>query len=69
MPFNLTLENVPDEMVKRLRKWAERHDRSLEGELVAILEAAVGAARPLSPMRSLPRSGNSASPRRAGLPR
>jgi plasmid stability protein len=49
MPVNLTLENVPDEMVKRLRKRAERHDRSLEGELVAILEAAVGAARPLSP--------------------
>ena len=49
MHVNLTVENVPDEMVKRLRKRAERHDRSLEGELVAILKGAVGAARPLSP--------------------
>ena len=49
MPVNLTSENVPDEMVKRLRKRAERQHRSLQGELMPILEEAVGAARPLTP--------------------
>jgi plasmid stability protein len=48
MPVSLSIKNAPDEMVKRLRERAERHHRSLQGELMAILEEAVGAARPLT---------------------
>jgi plasmid stability protein len=49
MPVSLSIKNAPDEMVKRLRERAERHHRSLQGELMAILEEAVGASRPLTP--------------------
>ena len=35
-------------MVKRPRGRAERHHRSLRGELMAILEEAVGGSRPLT---------------------
>jgi plasmid stability protein len=49
MPVSLSIKNAPDEMVKRLKERAERHHRSLQGELMAILEGAVGDSRPLSP--------------------
>jgi antitoxin FitA len=49
MPVNLSIKNAPDEMVKRLKERAERHHRSLQGELMAILEEAVCASRPLAP--------------------
>jgi antitoxin FitA len=49
MPVSLSIKNAPDEMVKRLKERAERHHRSLQGELMAILEEAVGTARPLTP--------------------
>ena len=38
MPVNLSIKNVPDGLVERLRKRAKRHHRSLQGELMAILE-------------------------------
>lgn len=38
MPVNLSIKNVPDELVERLRERALRHHRSLQGELVSILE-------------------------------
>jgi antitoxin FitA len=41
MPINLSIKNAPDEVVRRLRARAERHHRSLQGELLAIIEAAV----------------------------
>jgi plasmid stability protein len=37
---NLSIKNAPIEVVRRLRKRAERHHRSLQGELLAIIEAA-----------------------------
>ncbi len=40
MPVNLSIKNAPDEVVKRLRVRAERNHRSLQGELMAIIEAA-----------------------------
>ena len=46
---NLSIKNAPDEMVKRLKRRAERHHRSLPGELMAILEDALGTSRPLTP--------------------
>ena len=49
MPVSRTVENVPNEMVKRLKERAERHHRSLQGELVAILEDAAGTLRRLTP--------------------
>jgi plasmid stability protein len=49
MPVSLSIKNAPDDMVKRLRERAARHHRSLQGELMAILEEAVGASSPLTP--------------------
>lgn len=46
MPVNLSIKNTPDEVVQRLRERAERHHRSLQGELLAIIEAAVQEDRP-----------------------
>lgn len=42
MPVNLSVKNVPDELAERLRRRAERNRRSLQRELISILEAAVG---------------------------
>src|SRR5580704_11566021 len=48
MPVNLSIKNAPDEIVRRLRERASRHHRSLQGELLAILEAAVRFEEQLS---------------------
>lgn len=40
MPVTLSVKNVPDNLADRLRKQAARHHRSLQGELMAILEEA-----------------------------
>ncbi len=45
MPANLSVKNVPDDLVEKLRQRAKRHHRSLQGELVTILEEATGPAR------------------------
>ena len=47
MSVNLSIKNAPDRVVQRMRERAERHHRSLQGELLAIIEAAVeeGSAR------------------------
>ena len=45
MPVNLSVKNVPDEIVEKLRKRAKRHYRSLQGELMALLEEATGPER------------------------
>ena len=41
MPVNLSIKNAPDDVVQRLKARAARHHRSLQGELMAILEEAV----------------------------
>jgi plasmid stability protein len=41
MPVNLSIENAPDHVVDRLRQRAKLHRRSLQGELLAIVENAV----------------------------
>ena len=38
MSVNLSIKNVPIEIVERLRDRAKRNHRSLQGELLAILE-------------------------------
>ena len=38
MPLNLSIKSVPEELVEKLRKRAEKNHRSLQGELMTILE-------------------------------
>ena len=45
MPVNLSIKNVPDELAERLRERARRAHRSLQGELMVILEEAVQPRR------------------------
>jgi len=47
MPVNLSIKNAPDDIVRRLKARAERNHRSLQGELLAILEEAVAKESPL----------------------
>jgi plasmid stability protein len=61
MPVNLSIKNAPDEVVQQLRQRAQRHHRSLQGELLAIIEAAVEPNRTMSPFEVL------AEVRRIGL--
>jgi antitoxin FitA len=49
MPVNLSIKNAPDDVVLRLRERAERHHRSLQGELMSIIEAAVREDLPARP--------------------
>jgi plasmid stability protein len=49
MPVNLSIKNAPDDIVRRLKERAERHHRSLQGELMAILDEAVGGSKSLTP--------------------
>ena len=47
MPVNLSIKAVPDALAARLRERAERNHRSLQGELMALIERA--AAEPSEP--------------------
>jgi len=48
MPVNLSIKNVPDDLAERLRERAAQAHRSLQGELMAILEEAVPADEKLA---------------------
>ena len=48
MPVNFSIKNVPDDLASRLRNRADRNHRSLQGELMAILELAVTEPEPLT---------------------
>jgi plasmid stability protein len=39
MTVNLSIKNVPEDLAQRLKERAARNHRSLQGELMAILEA------------------------------
>lgn len=41
MPVNLSIKNVPDELAEKLRQRAKRNHRSLQGELLHLLENSV----------------------------
>ena len=41
MPVNLSIKNAPDDLVAELKARAQRNHRSLQGELLAIVEDAV----------------------------
>lgn len=53
MTVNLSIKNAPEEIVERLRARAERHHRSLQGELMAIIEAAAQEEAPSTPLEIL----------------
>lgn len=38
MPVNLSIKNVPDELVARLKERAKQNHRSLQGELMFLLD-------------------------------
>ena len=42
MPVNLSVKNVPESLAEALRTRAESNHRSLQGELMSILEQATG---------------------------
>ncbi len=48
MPLNQSIKNVPDELVERLRRRAAASHRSMQGELMAMLEEALTERRPLT---------------------
>ena len=48
---SLTLKNIPDDLLGRLRARAERNRRSLTGEILHLLETAV--PEPIDPQRFL----------------
>ncbi len=45
MPVSLSVKNVPDDVARRLKARAAQNHRSLQGELLAILEQAAGGRR------------------------
>jgi plasmid stability protein len=46
VPVNLSVKNVPEDLAEKLRQRAKRHHRSLQGELMAILEEAADLEKP-----------------------
>ena len=59
MPVTLSIKNVPDQLAEKLRWRAARRHRSLQGELLAILEETVSPRRvsPRDLLKSLRESG------------
>jgi plasmid stability protein len=55
VPVNLSIKNVPEELAERLRRRAAASHRSMQGELMAILEQALEERRPLTPTEVLER--------------
>jgi hypothetical protein len=52
MPVTLSIKDAPDEVVRRLKERAKRNHRSLQGELLSIIEEAAGYGS-LSPAEAL----------------
>ena len=53
MPVNLSIKGVSDDMAEELRTRAARHHRSLQGELMAILEESIRGPRRFTPKQLL----------------
>lgn len=49
MPVNLSIKNVPDHVAEEVRKRAAKHHRSLQGELISILEETVAPEKMMTP--------------------
>ena len=61
MAVDLSVKKVPDDVAERLRARAKRNHRSLQGELLSILEEAAGPQRTVTIQEVLERG------RRIGL--
>ena len=48
MPVDLSVKKVPDDVAGRLRARAKRNHRSLQGELLSILEEAAGPRKTMT---------------------
>ncbi len=55
MPTTLTLKNIPDELHERLKRSAELHRRSLNGEAIVCLESVLLSGR-MAPAERLERA-------------
>jgi plasmid stability protein len=53
MPVNLSVKRVPDYIAQQLRRRAAKHHRSLQGELLAILEESMQDEQILTPAELL----------------
>ncbi len=60
MSVNLSVKNVPDQLAEKLRRRAEANHRSLQGELMALLEASLQQGPAVS-VESVTVSGPAAS--------
>lgn len=45
MGTNFTLKNIPEDLYRKVRENAERNQRSVNGEIIAILTAATASKR------------------------
>jgi len=50
---NLSIKNVPEDLANKLRQRAAKHHRSLQGELLAILEEALSKDEVITPSELL----------------
>ena len=48
MPVSLSIKNVPDDVLERLRSRARGNRRSLQGELLDVVERAANEAPPMT---------------------
>jgi plasmid stability protein len=53
MPVNLSIKAVPDHIAQQLRRRASKHHRSLQGELLAILEESIQDEQIITPAELL----------------
>jgi plasmid stability protein len=67
MEVNLSIKGVPADIAERLRQRAERNHRSLQGELMAIIEQAVKSAQEPATGGAVPRqyAGSGTPPRKS----
>ena len=53
MSVNISIKNVPDHIAEKLRRRAAKNHRSLQGELLAILEKSVAEEETMTPTEFL----------------
>ena len=68
MGVSLSIKNVPEDWVERLRQRADRHYRSLQGELMSILESTLVSDKRRTVPRLSPYAWTSTKRARLGVP-
>ena len=66
---NLSIKNVPETLLAKLRERAARHHRSIQGELMALLTAAVETGHGAAAPPATPATDETANARRSGTRR